>query len=198
MHGVAALHEQQREEGERATAGYTGGPAGFEVDLDRPEDPKLRVHLGPSLSGVGGPSESVPKADCATVSCVTTTSPARPQPPAPAYTPWGMLAAIDLHDGDRARLTDPDSIRHFVPALIAAIGMRAHGPLMIDRFGDDELEGWSALQFIETSSITVHADEVFGRCFVDVFSCRPFDPELAAALAVAHFGGTATVRVLRR
>ena len=61
-----------------------------------------------------------------------------------------------------------------------------------------ELEGWSALQFIETSSITVHADEVFGRCFVDVFSCRPFDPELAAALAVAHFGGTPAVRVLER
>ena len=40
------------------------------------------------------------------------------------------------------------------------------------------------MQFIETSSITVHADEVFGRCFVDVFSCRRFDPERAAAIAV--------------
>jgi S-adenosylmethionine decarboxylase len=127
----------------------------------------------------------------------TTTLPRR-QPSTPDYAPWGMLAAIDLHDSDRARLADPDTIRHFVPALIAAIGMRAHGPLMIDRFGDDVLEGWSALQFIETSSITVHADEVFGRCFVDVFSCKPFDPDLAAALAVAHFGGSPTVRVLQR
>ena len=111
------------------------------------------------------------------------------QTAAPPYAPWGMLAAIDLHDGDRERLADPDSIRRCVPALIAAIGMRAHGPLRIERFGDDELEGWSALQFIETSSITVHADEVFGRCFVDVFSCRPFDPDVAAAIAVEHFGG---------
>ena len=86
----------------------------------------------------------------------------------------------------------------FVPALIDAIGMRAHGPLMIERFGDDELEGWSALQFIETSSITIHADEVFRRCFVDVFSCRPFDPDVAAAIAVEHFGGTASVNVLER
>lgn len=85
-----------------------------------------------------------------------------------------------------------------MPALIAAIGMRAHGSLMIDRFGDDELEGWSALQFIETSSITVHADEVFGRCFVDVFSCRSFDPGAAAEIAVEHFGGTSSVTVLRR
>ena len=114
------------------------------------------------------------------------------------YTPWGMLAAIDLHGVARLRLADADSIRRFVPALIAAIGMRAHGALMIDRFGDDELEGWSALQFIETSSISIHADEVFGRCFIDVFSCRPFDPDTAAAIAVAYFGGTPTVTVLQR
>ena len=112
--------------------------------------------------------------------------------------PWGMLAAIDLHGCERGPLADPDTIRRFVPIVIDAIGMRAHGPLAIERFGDGELEGWSAMQFIETSSITLHADEVGGRCFVDVFSCRPFDPGAAAEIAVAHFGGTATVTVLRR
>jgi S-adenosylmethionine/arginine decarboxylase-like enzyme len=69
---------------------------------------------------------------------------------------------------------------------------------MLERFGDGDLEGWSAMQFIETSSITVHADEFGARCFVDVFSCRTFDPERAAAVAVEHFGGMATLRVLRR
>jgi S-adenosylmethionine/arginine decarboxylase-like enzyme len=129
---------------------------------------------------------------------MVTTPSLLPRPIAPAHAPWGMLAAVDLRGGDRARLADPEVIRRFVPALIDAIGMRAHGPLMLERFGDGELEGWSALQFIETSSITVHADEVFGRCFVDVFSCRPFDPGRAAALAVEHFGGLADVRVLQR
>jgi hypothetical protein len=65
-----------------------------------------------------------------------------------ATVPWGMLAAIDLHGCDRARLADPDTIRRFVPAVIEAIGMRAHGPLAIERFGDAELEGWSAMQFM--------------------------------------------------
>ena len=113
-------------------------------------------------------------------------------------TPWGMLAAIDLHGCEIASLADPATIRAFVPAVIAAIGMCAHGPLRLERFGAAELEGWSAMQFIETSSITVHADEVSGRCFVDVFSCRPFDAERAAAVALEHFGGTPTVRVLAR
>jgi S-adenosylmethionine/arginine decarboxylase-like enzyme len=114
------------------------------------------------------------------------------------YAPWGVLAAIDLHGCERSLLADPDSIRAFVPAVIDAIGMRAHGPLLLERFGDGDLEGWSAMQFIETSSITIHADEVSGRCFVDVFSCRPFDAERAAAVAVEHFGGTPTLRVLQR
>jgi S-adenosylmethionine/arginine decarboxylase-like enzyme len=122
----------------------------------------------------------------------------QPEPAGAAYARWGMLAAIDLHGCDPARIADPDSIRRFVPRVIDAIGMQAHGPLMLDRFGDDELEGWSALQFIETSSITVHADETWGRCFVDIFSCKPFAGDEAAAIAVAEFGGTATVRVLDR
>ena len=114
------------------------------------------------------------------------------------YVPWGMLAAIDLHGCDPGTLEDPDYIRSFVAALVDAIEMRAHGPVLLERFGDGELEGWSAMQFIETSSITLHADEFGGRCFVDVFSCRSFDAERAAAVAVAHFGGAPTLRVLRR
>jgi S-adenosylmethionine/arginine decarboxylase-like enzyme len=115
-----------------------------------------------------------------------------------AATAWGILAAIDLQGCDRSRLADPDRIRRFVACVIDAIGMRAHGPLALDRFGDGDLEGWSAMQFIETSSITVHADEVSARCFVDVFSCRAFEPADAARVAVEHLGGTATVRVLER
>jgi S-adenosylmethionine/arginine decarboxylase-like enzyme len=122
-----------------------------------------------------------------------------PTPDATASpTPWGMLAAIDLHGCRFAALADPNTIGAFVSAVIEAIGMRAHGPLQLERFGEGDLQGWSAMQFIETSSITLHADEFGCRCFVDVFSCRPFDPAVAAAIAVAHFGGAATVTALRR
>jgi S-adenosylmethionine/arginine decarboxylase-like enzyme len=113
-------------------------------------------------------------------------------------TPWGMMAVIDLHDCDRERLADPETIRRFVPIAIEAIGMKAHGPTLLERFGEGELEGWSAMQFIETSSLTIHADEFSGRCYVDVFSCKPFDPEVAEAIAVEHFGGRPKLTVLHR
>jgi S-adenosylmethionine/arginine decarboxylase-like enzyme len=109
-----------------------------------------------------------------------------------------MMAVIDLHDCERERLADADTIRAFVPDVIAAIGMVAHGPTLLERFGEGELEGWSAMQFIETSSLTIHADEFSGRCYVDVFSCKAFDPELAAEIAVRHFGGTPKLTVLHR
>jgi S-adenosylmethionine/arginine decarboxylase-like enzyme len=128
----------------------------------------------------------------------TTEEPRRLIAAGPVPLSWGMLAAIDLHGCDVISLARAETIRAFVPAVVDAIGMVAHGPLHLERFGNGELEGWSAMQFIETSSITVHADEVGGRCFVDVFSCRPFEPGAAAAIAVSHFGGTPRVRVLER
>ena len=129
---------------------------------------------------------------------MTAIAPAAAITVADAPAPWGMMAAIDLHGCDRTRLEDPETIRTFVPTVIDAIGMRAHGPLMIERFGDGDLEGWSAMQFIETSSLTIHADEFSGRCYVDVFSCKAFDPNLAAAIAEQHFGGRAKLTVLHR
>jgi hypothetical protein len=41
-------------------------------------------------------------------------------------------------------------------------------------------------------------EQAITQCFVDVFSCRRFDSEVAAAVAVAHFGGTVTLTVLHR
>jgi S-adenosylmethionine/arginine decarboxylase-like enzyme len=162
-------------------AGPSGVPAGSQSGIElslRPGDaPGPAAALAPGAAGL-------------TIS--------RCLPSGGTCSPWGMLAAIDLHGCERDRLQDPDTLRRFIPSLISTIGMRAHGPLVLDRFGDGELEGWSAMQFIETSSITVHVDEVLCRCFVDVFSCRPFDSSAAAGVTAAHFGGTYTLRVLHR
>ena len=117
--------------------------------------------------------------------------------PVRPYAPWGMLAAIDLHGCESGQLED----RGLDPRVRAG-GDRRHrhesrtGRWTLERFGEGEVEGWSAMQFIETSSITIHADEFSGRCFIDVFSCRPFDPDEAAAKL--PFGGRPKLRVLQR
>jgi hypothetical protein len=47
---LAAMHDQQREQRQRATAGDRSGPAACQLDLDRTEDPELRVQLWASLT----------------------------------------------------------------------------------------------------------------------------------------------------
>lgn len=124
--------------------------------------------------------------------------------PAPGNQPtaaWGCSAHIDIPGCDRGAISNPATIRAFFAAVVPAIGMKAHGPPRLERFGDRKrnLLGWSGFQFIETSNITVHADEVGLRCFVDVFSCKPFDAVKAARVAGDYFGGTpATVHTLER
>ncbi len=66
--------------------------------------------------------------------------------------------------------------------------MIAHGPFHIDQFGTGNILGYSAMQFIETSSIVVHADDKGDRCFIDIFSCKDFDTKSAAEFSKNFFG----------
>ncbi|MEO6078046.1 MAG: S-adenosylmethionine decarboxylase, partial [Candidatus Andersenbacteria bacterium] len=102
--------------------------------------------------------------------------------------PWGKSASIDLHACAHNRLTSKTLLKNFVKEVIDIINMQAHGPCHIDRFGEGNLEGYSAIQFIETSSITVHLDERWDRAFIDIFSCKDFDADKALSFCKEYFG----------
>lgn len=102
---------------------------------------------------------------------------------------WGKSAHIDLVDCNHDRLTSAEILEAFVKGVVSKIGMVAHGPCYIERFGteEDSLEGYSAMQFIETSSITVHLDEVGNRAYIDIFSCKDFDAQEAFEFCKQYF-----------
>ncbi len=102
------------------------------------------------------------------------------------YKPWGKSVSINLFDCDIS-LFYPDPIKKFINEVIKVVDMKAHGPCYVDCFGIGELKGYSAMQFIETSSITVHTDEPGKRCFIDIFSCKDFDSKLAAEISNKYF-----------
>ena len=87
---------------------------------------------------------------------------------------WGILAAINLYDCDRNILRNKKEIKRFLKNLCKEIDMKEKGSTKIKRFGKGQLKGYSAIQFIETSSITIHFDEQHNRAFIDVFSCKRF------------------------
>ena len=103
---------------------------------------------------------------------------------------WGMVASVDVYDCDRGLISSADPIRNFIVDLCKAIDMKRHGAPMIDRFAEGDLEGFSAIQFIETSSVTMHFDEGQNRAFVDIFSCKFFDPERAETFCREYLKGS--------
>ena len=115
---------------------------------------------------------------------------------------WGMVASIDVHHCTPEKLRSVESIQAAIDGLVAAAEMVKHGPAHIERFGDESKHpgpGYSAMQFIETSSITIHCDEYENRVFVDLFSCKLFNPEVVAQFTKDFFGAadyalTVTVR----
>jgi S-adenosylmethionine/arginine decarboxylase-like enzyme len=114
-------------------------------------------------------------------------------------TPWGKSAAIDVFECEHSRLTDPELLKEFVAQVVKVVDMEAHGPCYVDRFGDGDLEGYSAMQFIKTSAITVHLDETNNRAFIDIFSCKDFDAAKAEQFTRDFFGGgNAKTRILNR
>lgn len=100
-----------------------------------------------------------------------------------------MVASVDVYGCDKKLISKPEPIKKFVVALAKAIKMKRHGEPMIERFAEGDLEGYSALQFIETSSITMHFDEGENRAFIDIFSCKFFDPKEAEAFCKKFFKG---------
>jgi S-adenosylmethionine/arginine decarboxylase-like enzyme len=104
-----------------------------------------------------------------------------------AYTPWGTSLAINLFDCNHELLISTEKIQEFIQELISVIDMKAHGPCYVERFGHGELEGISAMQFIETSSITIHCDEKQNRVFIDIFTCKELNHDKAITFCKEFF-----------
>lgn len=100
---------------------------------------------------------------------------------------WGKSVALNLYNCEHSRLIDTNLLAQFVSEVIKVVNMEAHGPCYIDRFGEGDLTGYSAMQFIKTSAITVHLDEIGNRAFIDIFSCKDFDAHKAAQFSQAFF-----------
>lgn len=103
---------------------------------------------------------------------------------------WGKLGTINVYGCNPKKIKSKREIRNFVKTLCKGINMKRKGPCRIKRFGKDNLEGYSVIQFIEYSSITIHFDEIGNRAFIDIFSCKDFDLKRAENFSRRFFSGT--------
>ena len=53
---------------------------------------------------------------------------------------------------------------------------------------DPKTKGTSAVQFILTSTIVIHTLDLMNTVYVNIFSCKQFDPDVAAKFTAEWFG----------
>jgi S-adenosylmethionine/arginine decarboxylase-like enzyme len=105
---------------------------------------------------------------------------------------WGIASAIDLYDCDPLLIRDADAIKRFVVELCDLIEMKRFGETQVVHFGEDErVAGYSMVQLIETSLISAHFANASNAVYLDVFSCKPYDPEVVQQFAERYFGAAA-------
>jgi S-adenosylmethionine/arginine decarboxylase-like enzyme len=102
--------------------------------------------------------------------------------------PWGWHLALNLYECDLNLITSAEVIRDYVIRLCDLIEMRRFGEPVIVNFGEEpRVAGYSLVQLIETSSICGHFANESCSAYIDIFSCKYFDADLAARFTVDTF-----------
>ncbi|MBD3402739.1 S-adenosylmethionine decarboxylase [candidate division GN15 bacterium] len=102
-----------------------------------------------------------------------------------------MASSFDIYNCDPGTIRDAEKIRQFVRELCELIEMRRFGETQVVHFGEDEkVAGFSMVQLIETSLISAHFANLTNTTYLDVFSCKPYDPAVVEAFARTYFGGS--------
>jgi S-adenosylmethionine/arginine decarboxylase-like enzyme len=101
---------------------------------------------------------------------------------------WGLAAQIDLHSCNGDTIRSADKIKQFVIELCDLIEMKRFGECQVVNFGEDErVAGYSMFQLIETSCISAHFANQTNNTYLDVFSCKFYEPEVVAEFAKKFF-----------
>ena len=110
---------------------------------------------------------------------------------------YGIELILDLHGCDASKFTR-DSITEYFERLCVLIDMQREAL----HFWDDEglpekdkqtsphTQGTSAVQFILTSSIVIHTLDQLRAVYINIFSCKEYDPKVAEKFSVEWFGAT--------
>src|SRR3990167_4576172 len=105
---------------------------------------------------------------------------------------WGVSCSVDVKNCDPAIIRDAAKIKEYVVELCQLIEMKRFGECQVVHFGEDEkVAGFSMVQLIETSLISGHFANATNAAYIDIFSCKTYDPAVVAAFTKEFFKGDA-------
>ena len=109
--------------------------------------------------------------------------------------PYGFELILDLHGCD-VSVFNRESLEGYFKKVCDAIGMEREDLHFWDYKGlpeeeipkDSHLLGTTAVQFITTSNIVIHTLDLLKAVYVNIFSCKEFDKEIAEQITKEWFG----------
>lgn len=116
---------------------------------------------------------------------------------------YGKELILDLHDCDPSVFNRRDLDDYF-EELCDLIDMQMAERFWWDDLGVPEEEkqtlphlvGTSAIQFITTSNITIHTLNILKAAYINIFTCKDFDPEVAEKFTAEFFKGRVVNKVV--
>lgn len=105
--------------------------------------------------------------------------------------PWGYHFAVNAVCS-KDKVSDAEVIKAFSKDLVDAIDMKAFGDPIVVHFAEHDpvKAGYSLVQLIETSNICGHFVDASGEAYIDVFSCKEFDPNVVLRKIEEYFEST--------
>jgi hypothetical protein len=100
---------------------------------------------------------------------------------------WGKHLVLDAGGCSPKMIGCPIVIKNFTTDLVRRIDMVAYGDPQIVMFGTGNKKGYTLIQLIETSNIAAHFVEENNSMYLDVFSCKDFDPSIVKETVREYF-----------
>ena len=100
---------------------------------------------------------------------------------------WGLHCIMNARRCQSLAISSPRTIEHFTADLVRRIDMKAFGKPLLYHFGEGNKAGYTLVQLIETSNITGHFCDETGDAYLDVFSCKSYDPYVVRAVVQEWF-----------
>lgn len=101
---------------------------------------------------------------------------------------WGLETQIDLFDCDPELIRDAEAVKRYVAELCKLIDMKTFQDTVVVDFGEDErVSGFSMTQLIETSLISGHFANQSNSVYINIFSCKYYDQQLAVDFTKTFF-----------
>ena len=100
---------------------------------------------------------------------------------------WGKHLILDAGGCSPKMIRNEVVVASFAKSLVKRIDMVPYGEPQVVMFGSGNKKGYTLVQLIETSNITAHFVEENNSMYLDVFSCKDFDPEVVKEAVHEYF-----------